>query len=122
MFAPQFDRVYRGMADGLVRGETGYQAFNTLEETTLAPINAKGKPKQPLKALRELLTLSVEAQPIFDELMSSVAREANVGNEDGGVSPGGLTWELGPLKKINRVAEKLCLDPSQRKALDSCDA
>ena len=27
----------------------------------------------------------------------------------------------GPLKKVSRVVEKLCLDPGQRAALDACD-
>ena len=42
------------------------------------------------------------------------------GDDEVGASPNGVAWQLGPLKKANRIVEKLCLDPAQRAALDSC--
>ena len=43
------------------------------------------------------------------------------GDDKVGASPNGVAWQLGPLKKANRIVEKLCLDPAQRDALDSCN-
>ena len=81
-------------------------------------INGAGKPSQPVRLVREVMLLSIEALPFFDAIMNDVADEARLGDATLGVSPGGVTWSLGPLKKVQRVVEKLSLDPCQRAALD----
>jgi len=107
------------VGNGLVRNEAGYQAFNTLEEAEFRDV--KGKPKQPVTSLSGLVECSVEAMPRFDELMSGVEQEANLGDAELDVSPGGVEWGVGPLKRAGRVVEKLVLDPAGREALDSAD-
>ena len=59
--------------------------------------------------------------PLFDGLMQEVANEARLGDSALGASAGGVAWQLGPLKKVLRVVEKLCLDPTQRDALNALD-
>ena len=59
--------------------------------------------------------------PLFDVLMVEASSEARLGDPENGVSPAGVSWELGPLKKVQRVVEKLCLDPTQHAALDASD-
>ena len=56
----------------------------------------------------------------FDEYMRKVRDQAE---QMGGLPPGGIEWNLAPLKRMMRVVEKLCLaaDERQRSALDKCD-
>ena len=119
---PKFERIYLATGDGLVRNEICYSEFNRLENDEFVALNRGPKPSQPVRTVREVLVLSVEAMPVFDALMTSVANEARRGDAALGISPGGVSWELGPLKKVQRVIEKLSLDPTQRTALDTLDA
>lgn len=112
--SPQFSDIYEATGDGLVKKEAGYGAFNNLEVREFAPSNSEGKPMQPVATARELLALSVAARPVFDELMAEAVGEAKAGDNERRISPGGVTWELGPLKKVHRVIEKArttCLHP-----------
>lgn len=102
-----------------MRNEAGYGDFNRLEVEEFSAANSAPKPLQEVKTVRELLVMSTKGLRIFDELMTAVTNEARRGDPVRGVSPGGVTWQLGPLKKVQRVVEKLCLDPRQRGALDS---
>ena len=71
--------MYRGVADGLVRNDPGYERFNALEGAELAQANARPKPVQPAKMLGELLRMSVAALPLLDKLMGETTYEANLG-------------------------------------------
>ena len=50
-----------------------------LVESAFGELNARPKPAQPTKSVRELTTLSVKAQPLFNELMAVVGAAGNAG-------------------------------------------
>ena len=87
-----------------------------LVERVFGELNARPKPAQPTKSVRELTTLSVKAQPLFNELMAAVGAAGNAGvdGQGGQVPPGGVAWQPAPLKKAQRIVEKLSFDPAQR--------
>ena len=84
-----------------------------LVETAFGGLNKRPKPAQPTKSVRELTKLSVKAERHFNELMKEVAAAGNAGI-DGQVPPGGVSWQPAPLKKAQRIVEKLSFDPAQR--------
>ena len=87
-----------------------------LVESAFGELNARPKPAQPTKSVRELTALSVKAQPLFNELMAAVGAADNAGSDGQGgqVPPGGVSWQPAPLKKAQRIGEKLAFDPAQR--------
>ena len=93
--------------------QAGYAAFVQLGERAFGELNARPKPAQPTKSVRELTKLSVKAQPLFNGLMAAVGAAANAG-VGGQVPPGGVGWQPAPLKKAQRIVEKLSFDPEQR--------
>ena len=93
--------------------QRGYADFVQLVETAFGGLNKRPKPAQPTKSIRELTKLSVKAERCFNELMKEVAAAGNAG-VDGQVPPGGVSWQPAPLKKAQRIVEKLSFDPAQR--------
>ena len=87
-----------------------------LVESAFGELNARPKPAQPTKSVRELTALSVKAQPLFNELMAAAGAAGNAGadGQGGQVPPGGVAWQPAPLKKAQRIVEKLSFDPAQR--------
>ena len=59
-------QIYRATGNGLVRNEARYSEFNQVENGEFALVNQKAKPAQPVATVRDVLTLSVRALPLFN--------------------------------------------------------
>uniref|UniRef100_A0A7S4BPZ1 Uncharacterized protein n=1 Tax=Chrysotila carterae TaxID=13221 RepID=A0A7S4BPZ1_CHRCT len=118
---PKFEKVYTSTGEGLVRKERGYAEFNAVEEQSCRNLTAH-KPAQACTSLSALVENSVRADPVFDRLMRGVCAAAEMRVDESHAAPGGIAWEKGPIKKMGRCVEKLCLDPAQRSALNAADA
>ena len=124
---PQFARVYEA-AGNMVKREKGYAAFCSLESHFFDELNKKQKPAQPVSSVYELQTLSIRSKLEIDALMLGVRDEVDHvcsggrrGN-DSKLALGGVVWSAAPLKRTVRIVEKLCLDPSQKEALETLEA
>eukprot|EP00750_Incisomonas_marina_P006432 INCI14550.2.p1 GENE.INCI14550.2~~INCI14550.2.p1 ORF type:complete len:1278 (-),score=175.31 INCI14550.2:2597-6430(-) len=138
---PKYARVYEA-AGHLVKSQRGYRAFIALEERIFGRINScsrGSKPAQPTSDVVQLLHSSSIASVILDQIMQRVEATANklasalaeqhealhgwVEDADifGTLPYGGVQWRVAPLKRVARVVEKLALDRTQRRALETAD-
>ena len=85
-------------------------------------LNTKPKPKQPVTTVFELQVLSIASKELMDPIMLTIRNKVDhtcVTNTALALEVGGVVWSPAPRKRTIRVVEKICLEPSSSRALET---